>query len=74
MSVSSRQIVGGIMAVGGFGLAVMLLWGTRACEVNTAGVTLALGIAVIGGLVFDSDTFLKAIRAWKGHNDDNGGV
>jgi hypothetical protein len=64
--VKARQIMGGIMLAFGGAAGLLLLWGTRACEVNIAGATLAAALAVIGGLVFDSDTFVRAIRAWRG--------
>jgi hypothetical protein len=60
-----RQLIAcALMLVGG-GIGVMVAHG----EIDTAGVTLALGFGVLGGLVFDSDTFVKAIRAWRGKED-----
>jgi hypothetical protein len=60
-----RQIIACILMLVGGTIGVMVALG----EVGIAGVTLALGFAVLGGLVFDSDTFLKAIRAWRGGTD-----
>ena len=61
-----RQVIACILMVIGGVIGVMVARG----EIGSAGVTLALGFAVIGGLVFDSDTFVKAIKAWRGHGED----
>ena len=61
-----RQSIACILMLIGGVVGVMVARG----EIDTAGVTLALGFAVLGGLVFDSDTFVKAIKAWRGHGED----
>jgi hypothetical protein len=60
-----RQVIACILMLIGGGIGVMV----ARQEIGTAGVTLALGFAVLGGLVFDSDTFVKAIKAWRGGDD-----
>jgi hypothetical protein len=60
-----RQVIACILMLIGGGIGLMVARG----EIGTAGVTLALGFAVLGGLVFDSDTFVKAIKAWRGGDD-----
>jgi hypothetical protein len=60
-----RQFIACVLMLVGGGIGLMVARG----EIGTPGVTLALGFAVLGGLVFDSDTFVKAIRAWRGKED-----
>lgn len=70
-----RQWLGGVLVVGGVLVALLqllpLILGVKgACDVNVAGVTMALGLAVCGGLLFDSDTFVRAIQAWRNKGDE----
>jgi hypothetical protein len=60
-----RQLIACTLMLIGGGIGVMV----ARQEIETAGVTLALGFAVLGGLVFDSDTFIRALKAWRGKED-----
>jgi hypothetical protein len=62
----TRQFIACVLMLIGGAIGVMVARG----EIGTPGVTLALGFAVLGGLVFDSDTFVKAIRAWRGKDEE----
>ena len=62
---ATRQVIACVLMLIGGGIGIMV---ARA-EIGTAGVTLALGFGVLGGLIFDSDTFVRALKAWKGKEE-----